>query len=297
VAGTWKRRTLWITDLAADETAPVEISTPAVVSVDSVAWLNPRQLLVAGFTAMPKNQGEVAELLVYDIAMHEVVEPLKDGAGLALRGVSLSASRDGDKIAFVTYTDQQVDQYGMATATETLELLGRESGEVTELGSNEAQFDVNARSFDEPLIAPTGDAIIFRSAGSDVGTSYTVLDAAGTTLMPAKKLLYPAGYAWDPTGQKVVFTGHSTNWNGSSGDPTIFYVFDRATGGPPKELTRYKKTAVQGLSWSPDGGKIAFAEWDQDTYATGNIYELSSSGGDADKLAGQAMLPAYQPTP
>jgi dipeptidyl aminopeptidase/acylaminoacyl peptidase len=156
---------------------------------------------------------------------------------------------------------------------------------------------VNARSFDEPLIAPTGDAIIFRSAGSDVDTSYTVLDANGTTLMPAKELLYPAGYAWDPTGQKVVFTGHSTNWKGGSGDPTIFYVFDRAVGGPPKEITRYRKTAVQGLSWSPDGETIAFAEWDRDTYATGIIYEMSASGGDADKLADQAMLPAYQPMP
>jgi dipeptidyl aminopeptidase/acylaminoacyl peptidase len=155
---------------------------------------------------------------------------------------------------------------------------------------------VNARSCDEPLIAPTGDASIFRSAGSDVGTSYTVLDAAGTTLMPAKQLLYPAGYAWDPTGQKVVFTRHSTKWNGSSGDPTIFYVFDRAAGGPPKEISRYKQTAVQGLSWSPDGGTIAFAEWDQDTYATGTIYEMNSSGGDAQRLADQAMLPAYNPS-
>ncbi len=182
-------------------------------------------------------------------------------------------------------------------AGEKLELLDRENGEVTELGSNQAEFDVNARSFDEPLIAPTGDAIIFRSAGSDVDTSYTVLDAAGTTPMPAKELLYPAGYAWDPSGQKVVFSGHSTNWKGGSGDPPIFYEFDRAVGGPPKEIARYKKIAVQSLSWSPDGDTIAFAEWDQDTYATGNIHQMSPSGGDADRLADQAMLPAYQPSP
>jgi Tol biopolymer transport system component len=298
VAGTWKRRTLWLADLAAGEVAQEQISTPAVVSVDSVAWLNPHQLLVAGFTTVPKNRGEVAELLVIDPDMHgDDAQPLEDGGGLALRGVSVSASQDGYKIAFVTYTDQKVNEYGMASATEKLELLDWQSGEVTELGSNDALFDVNARSFDEPLIAPTGDAIIFRSAGSDVGTSYTVLDAAGATLMPAKKLLYPAGYAWDPTGQKVVFTGHSTNWKGGSGDPTIFYVFDRAVGGSAKEITRYKKTAVQGLSWSPSGDKIAFSEWDQGTYATGKIYELSSSGGDASLLARDALFPAYQPEP
>ena len=298
VAGTWDRRSLWIADLEAGEIEEVKFSTPAIVSVDSVAWLNPHQLLVAGFTTVPKNQGEVAELVQYDPAMHDPdTQPLEDADGVALRGVSVSASRDGNKIAFVTYTDQKVDQYGMATATEKLELVDWQSGEVTELGASQAEFEVNARSFDEPLIAPTGDAIIFRSAGSDVGTSYTVLDAAGTTLMPAKELLYPAGYAWDPTGQKVVFTGHSTSWKGGSGDPTIFYVFDRAVGGSPKEIARYKKTAVQSLSWSPDGGTIAFSEWDPDTYATGNIYQMSPTGGDAHKLAGQAMLPTYQPSP
>ena len=185
----------------------------------------------------------------------------------------------------------------MATATEKLELLDRQSGVVTELGSSQAEFEVNARSFDDPLIAPTGDAIIFRSAGSDVGTSYTVLDTDGSTLMPAKRLLYPAGYAWDPTGQKVVFTGHSTNWKGGSGDPTIFYVFNRAAGGPAKVIARYEKTAVQSLSWSPDGDTIAFSEWDQETYVTGNIYQMSPSGGDAHRLVAQAMLPAYQPSP
>ena len=137
VAGTWKHRTLWIADLAAGEIAPVEISTPAVVSVDSVAWLNPRQLLVAGFTTAPNYQGDVAELLVIDPAMHEVAaEPLKDGGGLALRGVSVSASRDGDKIAFVTYTDQQVDQYGMATATEKLD-----AARLAEWGGDRARLE------------------------------------------------------------------------------------------------------------------------------------------------------------
>jgi Tol biopolymer transport system component len=126
VAGTWKRRTLWITDLAAGEIAVVQISTPAIVSVDSVAWLSPRQLLVSGFTTVPKYQGDVAELLVYDVATHEVVERLSGGYGPALRGVSVSASQDGAKVAFVTYTDQKVDQYGMATAVEKLELLDRD---------------------------------------------------------------------------------------------------------------------------------------------------------------------------
>ena len=65
-------------------------------------------------------------------------------------------------------------------------------------GSNTADFDVNARAFDQPLISPRGQAIIYRRACSDVGTNYTVIGTDGTILMPAKEALMPAGYAWTP---------------------------------------------------------------------------------------------------
>ena len=156
-------------------------------------------------------------------------------------------------------------------------------------------FDVNSRRFDDPLISPDGDAVIFRSAGSDVGTSYTVVDAAGTTLMPAMELLAPAGYAWDPTGQQVVFTGHSTSWRGGSSDPTLFYLFDTAAGGNARVIAKYSKTAVQELSWSPDGQTIAFSEYDEVNYETGSIYQFSPDGGDAQLLLHDALFPAFQP--
>lgn len=295
IAGQWRHPRLWVTDVQTGETHEVQIATPAVVAFDSVAWLTPEQLLVAGLTATPKAQGEVAELLVYDAVAETAVEPLRNAAGAALRGVAVSASADGATVVFVTYTDVKNDRYGMPTATERLELLDRQSGVVTELGTGKALFDVNSRRFDDPLISPNGDAVIFRSAGSDVGTSYTVVDAAGTTLMPAKELLYPAGYAWDPTGQKVVFTGHSTNWRGGSSDPTAFYLFDTAIGGNAKVIAKYSKTAVQDLSWSPDGQTIAFSEYDEVNFETGSIYQFSPSGGDAELLLHDALFPAFQP--
>ena len=63
-----------------------------------------------------------------------------------------------------------------------------------------------------------------------------------------------------------------------------------------KVITRYKKTNVQDLSWSPDGATIAFAEYDQKHYQTGNIYQLSAGGGDAHRLVSGALSPAYRPT-
>src|SRR5450756_2914368 len=108
---------------------------------------------------------------------------------------SSAASDVYKRQAYVTYTDQKADQYGLWTATERLNVLDRATGGVTQLGSSKALFDVNARRFDDPLISPTGTAVIYRRAGSDVGTSYTVVDVNGTTLMPAKELMFPAGYA------------------------------------------------------------------------------------------------------
>ena len=294
VAG-WNKARLWLSDVSSGDLTEVVITTPAVVAVDSVAWLSATELLVAGYTVKPAFQGEVAELLVYDVEAGTVQGPLEDGSGTGLRGVSVSASGDGGRVAFVTYTDQKTNAYGMATATERLELFDRTSGAVTELGSGEAFFEVNARRFDDPLISPDGEALIYRAAGSDVGTSYTVVDANGSILMPTRELTFPAGYAWDPTGQRVVFTGHSPNWGGSGQDPVVFYVFDRTVGGKAKAITRYKKTNVQDLSWSPDGTTIAFAEYDQKHYETGNIFQLSPEGGDADLLVTEALSPAYRP--
>jgi len=292
IAGDWKRPELSVVDVEQGTVQRVSIASPALVAIESIAWLGPQSLLVAGFTVTPNYQGEDAELLVYD-PVTESAEPLKDDAGVALRGISVSASADGNKIVYVTYTDQKSDQYGLWSATERLNVLDRATGSVTQLGSAKAFFDVNSRSFDDPLISPTGTAVIFRQAGSDVGTSYTVLDVNGTTLMPAKELMFPAGYAWDPSGTKVVFTGQSIKGNGSGA--VYFYVFDTSLGGSPKAITNYKKTFVQDLAWSPDGSTIAWAEWDTNKYRSGNLYLLSPSGGDSERLASWAIMPAWAP--
>ena len=295
VAGTYKLQQLSIVDLQdGNAVTAVRIATPAVVGVESVAWLGADDLLVSAYTTMPKNQGEDGALLVYHPSDGSV-QPVTDSGGAQLTGLEVSAARDGSRVAFVTYTGQKVDQYGNATALEHLDILDRFSGDVTELGTNKAYFEVNARRFDAPLISPNGQAIIFRRAGSDVGTSYTVMSTTGVTLMPAKELLFPAGYAWDPTGSKVVFTGQSASSNGTGKAPVSFYLFDTAQGGAPKVIATYGKTAVQDLAWSPDGSSIAWAEWDKTRYRSGNLYLMPASGGNSKRLADWAIMPAWAP--
>jgi len=295
IAGTFKRSEVWLFDATSGAARQATADTPNVVAVDSIAWLSTTELLVAGYTEPPRATGQNADFLVYDTATQGFA-PLLDAGGVSLRGVAVSASGDGARVAFVTYTGVKTDRYGMVTAKERLELLDRASGALTELGTNKAFFDVNARAFDEPLISPNGEAIIYRRAGSDVGTSYTVVGADGSTLMPAKETQFPAGYAWDPDGVRVVFTGHSLKPSGDADGigPAIFWIFDTRAGST-RVVARYKDTMVQDLSWSPDGKTIAWAEYDQDRYRTGNVYLTPADGGDAQALVQEALSPVWAP--
>ncbi len=294
IAGTYRRSELWLFDATSGDARQATVHAPEIIAVDSIAWLSDQRLLVAGFTEPPKATGQNADLLVYDTDS-QGFSPLTGTGGVPLRGVSVSASDKGARIAFVAYTDLKTDKYGMATAEERLELLDSATGAVKQLGHNKALFDVNARAFDEPLISPTGDAVIYRRAGSDVGTSYTVVAADGSTLMPAKETQLPAGYAWDPGGTKVVFTGHSLKpATGSGVGPAIFWVFDTQTA-TTRVLARYTDTMVQDLSWSPDGASIAWAEYDQKKYRTGSIYVMPAAGGDSRALVKGGLSPVWAP--
>ena len=294
VAGTFKHSELWLLSTATGDARQATAGTPDIVAVDSIAWLADDQLLVAGYTESPKATGQNAEFLVYDVPGQRFA-PLVDAGGVSLHGVSVSASHDGAKIAFVTYSDHKTNRYGLVTAKERLMVLDRASGKTTELGTDTADFDVNARAFDEPLISPKAQAIIYRRAGSDVGTSYTVIGTDGTILMPAKEALMPAGYAWDPAGTKVVFTGQPVS-AASGSSPVVFWLFDTEAGGAARVIARYKDTNVQDLSWSPDGGTIAWAEYDRKMdWRTGNVFLMPAAGGDSTALVKQALSPVWAP--
>ncbi len=292
VAGRYERNELWLFDAATGESRQATAGTPNVLAVDSIAWLSATELLVAGYTEPPRAAGQNADLLVYDTAA-QGFSPLLDAGGVPLRGVAVSASREGAKVAFVCYTDVKTGRHGMVTGREHLEVLDRASGRATDLDVSKAFFDVNARAFDDPLISPSGEALIYRRAGSDVGTSYTVVGADdGRILMPAREAQFPAGYAWNPDGTRVVFTGVPPRRSGRM----TFWAFDTETGGRPVVLARHKGVFVQDLAWSPDGETIAWAAYDEEMYPTGTIYLMPAGGGGSTAFADQALSPVWAPS-
>ena len=120
VAGTFKHSELWLLSTSTGDARQATAATPDIVAVDSIAWLADDQLLVAGYTESPKATGQNAEFLVYDV-VGQSFSPLVDAGGVSLRGVSVSASHDGAKVAFVTYSDHKTNRYGLVTAKERLD--------------------------------------------------------------------------------------------------------------------------------------------------------------------------------
>jgi len=93
IAGDWKRPELSMLDVAQGTVQKVRIAKPALVAIDSMAWLGPQSLLVAGFTMTPKSQGEDAELLVYDPVAGDEQRPSTRWPGWARSRCSSPASR------------------------------------------------------------------------------------------------------------------------------------------------------------------------------------------------------------
>jgi Tol biopolymer transport system component len=294
-AGAGECSDLWLFDAVTGAATQATAHTPDIVTVDSIAWIAGDRLLVAAGTGEHEAAGRNADLLVYGAASGSFT-PLTDGRGTALRGVSVSASRGGARIAFVSFADVKTDESGSVTGEERLELLDRASGRVTRLGRSRARFGVDPRAFDQPLISPDGTAVIYRRAGRDAGNSCTVVAADGRTLMPARKTQVPAGYAWDPAGTRVVFTGRSPKPAGgaSSVGSAVFWVFDVASGSTAV-LAKYEGATVRDLSWSPDGASIAWAGYDRRRRGTGTIYLLRASGGDSIPLIEEALSPVWAP--
>ena len=98
---------------------------PSSASIPS-AWLDPDELLVSAFTTRPRTGARTATARLRPVR--------RPGAALDRLERRPAPRRRGERgprrsrVAFVTYTDQKVDQYGIATALEHLEILDCFSG-------------------------------------------------------------------------------------------------------------------------------------------------------------------------
>jgi WD40 repeat protein len=275
--------TLMVYDVTAGQEARVSFGDLSPQMVYGFAWISPTELVAAAYPSVPKQTKSNGTLYRCDVAAG-TAEPLNDSSGTALQGQQPSASADGSKLTFVSFTAGG----SAGSATETLELLDMASGTVKKVASAQNELRIEGYNYNAPLLSPDGTQIFTEHTGSDPGFSVTIYNTDGSTVATLPGLSWPTGAAWDPTGSnRVVFGGTIPEGNEFSGPappekPVLIRVWDpQAAGTGEFVVVRALRTGpLHGFAWSPDGEWIIYTVMSpRHDYVTEDLFMMKSGGG------------------
>jgi dipeptidyl aminopeptidase/acylaminoacyl peptidase len=141
-------------------------------------------------------------------------------------------------------------------------------------------FDYHyGRTFGQPLIAPDGQTLLFRSHRSGWINYWRVPLAGGEPAPLCAEEADQSEATWSPDGKRVAFC---SNRNG-----TIALRLVDAGGGSPRALVTPQMGACAAPQWSPDGSQIAFLS--QSPTAPPDLSVVSLKDGAIRQLT-QALL-------
>jgi Tol biopolymer transport system component len=138
-------------------------------------------------------------------------------------------------------------------------------------------------SHGNPAWSPDGSQIAYTAYGEGGGIYVAPVD--GEAIQRLTSAGPPTTHVdsepeWSSDGQSIVFIRWRLGDVESGNDYQILRI--DAAGGEPVVLSRFEQTGrndqqVRGLSWSPDGSRLAFT-------TQGGVYLLDPSGGDAEQI-------------
>ncbi len=144
--------------------------------------------------------------------------------------------------------------------------------------------------------SPINEEIIF-SAGLDVDGLW-IVDVEGQTA--PRFLSTGSAAAWSPTGEYIAVRDSTSDKETATGEISI-WLLDYATRTRQRVFSRMVgRASGRGLSWSPDGARLAFAfgEGSRDMqFIPANIYVLRVETGELQQLTdgGDANYPTWSP--
>jgi len=287
------RSTLMVYDVAAGTAEPVSFGdiTPKVVS--GYAWVSSTEIVAAAFETLPKWRLKNGALYRCDLAGGSA-EPLTLADGTALEGVDPSASADGGRLTYCSYSPLSSTE-----VTESLQLFDSVSGTVETVADATVYSDIDGRAFARPLLSPDGTQIFTEQTGSDVGFGVTIYSTEGVKLASIDYLLFPGGAAWDRSGSgRLVFGGRKKERAATS-----VFVYD---SGSNDFTTAFKVDAggrdgygniLRDFAWSPDGEWIAYTVMSpRHDYMTDDLWMARADGSGLTRVSRDAISPSWAET-
>jgi Tol biopolymer transport system component len=284
------RSTLMVYDVAAGTAEPVSFGdiTPKVVY--GYTWTSDTEIVAAAFETLPKWRLRNGALYRCDLAGGSA-EPLALADGAELEGVDPSASADGGRLTYCSYSP-----HSSTEVTESLQLFDAASGTVATVADATVYSDIDGRAFDRPLLSPDGTQIFTEQTGSDVGFGVTIYSTEGAKLASIDYLLFPGGAAWDRSGSgRLVFGGRKKERAATS-----VFVYD---SGSNDFATAFKVDAggrdgygniLRDFAWSPDGEWIAYTVMSpRHDYMTDDLWIARTDGSGLTRVSRDAISPSW----
>ncbi|MCA1840600.1 MAG: prolyl oligopeptidase family serine peptidase [Actinomycetota bacterium] len=214
-------------------------------------------------------------------------------------------SPDGNRFAYVVVSiDQEENEYRPQIWM----------ADVSAVADSALPFTSGKHKESKPRWSPDGSWLAYVAHHSDEGSELMVISTAGGE---ARELLHLEedfdDIAWSPDGSRIAFVARSRdeeryakkkekdqsprritrtffrldNVGWTIDRPTQLFVIN--TDGSNEEPTQLTKGefSVGGLSWSPDGDRIAFCSgrhdtWDRDLFS--DIFVIGSQGGEPERI-------------
>jgi len=270
---------LMVYDIRSGRSRRVGFGGARSVALRGYTWVSPTELAVSTFRRRDDDGHMNGFLVRYDVR-RETCRPLTDGSGRPLVGVTPTASADGRRLAFVTFTDRK--QSG--SVKDNLRVLDLSGGSAWTAVTLDDYAEAGCR-LDHPLISADGRWVFVAATASDVGFIPSIYGVDGTVRASRRWGQMFGGAAWDPADpDRIVYAGAHGLEHVRGG------LFSWRAG--TRRIVNGMRVLgfIYGIDWSPTGIRIAYLT---DTGKNTSLWVATRDGGERHRVARGVGLPAW----